>query len=159
MLLPELVLMRLMFVLIGTENYGLAMVGVAVATIPRCLHYAALAGMLASRFPAHLRYTGISTGPYGRTIAHGYMVLSWGIPMFGELLQVQGVGRALNYGVNKVRYPAPVPVGNRVRLHASVIGVEEVARGGVQMTRAFTFELEGSEKPGCAAESLTHFYP
>ena len=60
MLLPELVLMPLMFVLIGTENYGLAMFGVAIATIPHCLYYAALAGMLASRFPAHLRYTGIS---------------------------------------------------------------------------------------------------
>lgn len=74
MLLPELILMRLMFVLIGTENYGLAMVGVAVATIPRCLHYAALAGMLASRFPAHLWYTGISTGPvrtHHRPRVHG----------------------------------------------------------------------------------------
>ncbi|WP_406468121.1 MFS transporter [Streptomyces sp. NBC_01594] len=60
MLLPELALMPLMFILISTENYGLAMVGVAVATIPHCLYYAALAGMLASRFPAHLRYTGIS---------------------------------------------------------------------------------------------------
>ncbi|MFG3250914.1 MFS transporter [Streptomyces sp. NPDC048187] len=60
MLLPELVLMPLMFVLISTENYGLAMLGVSVATIPHCLYYAALAGMLASRFPAHLRYTGIS---------------------------------------------------------------------------------------------------
>ncbi|MGY5031335.1 hypothetical protein ACWC9U_10495 [Streptomyces sp. 900116325] len=53
----------------------------------------------------------------------------------------------------------PVPVGSRVRLHASVVGVTEVARGGVQMTRAFAFELEGSEKPACVAESLTHFYP
>ncbi|MEV7402499.1 MFS transporter [Streptomyces sp. NPDC091267] len=60
MLLPELVLMPVMFLLIRTENYGLAMLGVAVATIPHCLYYAALAGMLASRFPAHLRYTGIS---------------------------------------------------------------------------------------------------
>lgn len=60
MLVPELVLMPVMFVLISTENYGLAMFGVAVATIPHCLYYAALAGMLASRFPAHLRYTGIS---------------------------------------------------------------------------------------------------
>jgi len=100
-----------------------------------------------------------AVGPYGRTIAHGYMVLSWGVPMFGELLQVSGVGRALNYGVDRVRYPAPVPVGSRVRLHASVIGVSEVARGGVQMKRGFTFELEGSEKPACVAESLTHFYP
>ncbi|SCD97397.1 MFS transporter [Streptomyces sp. PpalLS-921] len=60
MLVPELVLMPLMFVLISTENYGLAMLGVAFATIPHCLYYAALAGMLASRFPAHVRYTGIS---------------------------------------------------------------------------------------------------
>ncbi|MFD3657422.1 MFS transporter [Streptomyces sp. NPDC058620] len=60
MLLPELILMPLMFILISTGNYGLAMLGVAVATIPHCLYYAALAGMLASRFPAHLRYTGIS---------------------------------------------------------------------------------------------------
>ncbi|MEU2678467.1 MFS transporter [Streptomyces sp. NPDC007107] len=60
MLVPELILMPVMFVLISTENYGLAMAGVAVATIPHCLYYAALAGMLASRFPAHLRYTGIS---------------------------------------------------------------------------------------------------
>ncbi|MFC9944641.1 MFS transporter [Streptomyces pratensis] len=60
MLVPELFLMPVMFLLIRTENYGLAMLGVAVATIPHCLYYAALAGMLASRFPAHLRYTGIS---------------------------------------------------------------------------------------------------
>lgn len=60
MLLPELILMPMMFLLIRTGNYGLAMIGVAVATIPHCLYYAALAGMLASRFPAHLRYTGIS---------------------------------------------------------------------------------------------------
>ncbi|MGW8889046.1 MFS transporter [Streptomyces sp. NPDC055749] len=60
MLVPELILMPLMFILISTGNYGLAMLGVAVATIPHCLYYAALAGMLASRFPAHLRYTGIS---------------------------------------------------------------------------------------------------
>ncbi|MFE7216349.1 MaoC family dehydratase [Streptomyces sp. NPDC057611] len=84
-----------------------------------------------------------SQGPYGRTIAHGYMVLSWGIPMFAELLQVTGVGMALNYGVNKVRFPAPVPVGSRIRLHASITDVRQVSRGGVQMQRAFTFELEG----------------
>lgn len=97
--------------------------------------------------------------PFKGTIAHGYMVLSWGIPMFAELLHVAGVGMALNYGVNKVRFPAPVPVGSRIRLHASVTEVREVGRGGVQMHRAFTFELEGSAKPACVAESLTHFYP
>ncbi|TKA04666.1 MaoC family dehydratase [Actinacidiphila oryziradicis] len=98
-------------------------------------------------------------GPFGGTIAHGYMILSWGIPMFAELLQVTGVGMALNYGVNKVRFPSPVPVDSRVRLHAAVSEVREVSRGGVQMHRRFTFELEASEKPACVAESLTHFYP
>lgn len=98
-------------------------------------------------------------GPFGGTIAHGYMILSWGIPMFAELLQVTGVGMALNYGVNKVRFPSPVRVGSKVRLHAVVSEVREVSRGGVQMHRQFTFELEASEKPACVAESLTHFYP
>jgi acyl dehydratase len=107
----------------------------------------------------HVDTERAARGPYGRTIAHGYMVLSWGIPLFAELLQVTGVGMALNYGVNKVRFPAPVPVGSRVRLHASVADVQPVKRGGVQMTRAFTFELDGSPKPACVAESLTHFYP
>jgi len=100
-----------------------------------------------------------AAGPFGRTIAHGYMTLSWGIPMLAELLHVTGVGMALNYGLNKVRFPAPVPVGSRVRLHASVLEVTPVPRDGVQMVRAFTFELEGSGKPACAAESVTRYYP
>lgn len=98
-------------------------------------------------------------GPFGGTIAHGYMILSWGVPMVAELIRVTGVGMALNYGLGKVRYPAPVPVGSRVRLHASVAGVREVGRGGVEVCRAFTFELDGSAKPACVAESLTHYYP
>ncbi|MEU7487855.1 MFS transporter [Streptomyces sp. NPDC042319] len=84
MLIPELFLMPVMFLLIGTENYGLAMFGVAVATIPHCLYYAALAGMLASRFPAHLRYTGISlcyqlcgTLLGGTTPIIGQSLLNW----------------------------------------------------------------------------------
>lgn len=62
------------------------------------------------------------------------MILSGGVPMFAELLRVTGVGMALDYGVNKVRFPAPAPVGSRVRLHAVVSEVREVGRGGVQMT-------------------------
>ncbi|MEV4681022.1 MFS transporter [Streptomyces kurssanovii] len=84
MLLPEIVLLPLMFVLIGTENYTLAMIGVSVATIPHCLYYAALAGMLASRFPANVRYTGISlcyqlcgTILGGTTPIVGQSLLNW----------------------------------------------------------------------------------
>ncbi|GAA4659719.1 MULTISPECIES: MaoC family dehydratase [Amycolatopsis] len=98
-------------------------------------------------------------GPFGRTIAHGYLTLSWGIPLVAELLRVEGVGMALNYGVNKVRFPSPVPVGSRVRLHARVVDVVPVKGDGVQVTREFTFEVEGQEKPACVAESLTRYYP
>ncbi|MGW7517408.1 MaoC family dehydratase [Streptomyces sp. NPDC054796] len=99
-------------------------------------------------------------GPYGRTIAHGYMILSWGIPMLAELLQVTGVGMALNYGTDRVRFPSPVPVGSRVRLHAAISDVTEVSGGGLHVTRAFTFELgDEAPKPACVAESLTRYYP
>ncbi|MCX4768955.1 hypothetical protein [Streptomyces sp. NBC_01285] len=81
--------------------------------------------------------------------------MTWGIPMFGELLRVRGVGRALNYAVNRVRCRSAAGSGRTPRSTA----VTEVARGGVQMTRAFTFELEGSVKPACVAESLPHFHP
>ncbi|MEU2232217.1 MaoC family dehydratase [Streptomyces vietnamensis] len=107
----------------------------------------------------HVDAQRAAAGPYSKTIAHGYMILSWGVPMFAELLTVSGVGRSLNYGVNTVRFPAPVPVGSRVRLHASVIDVQPVKNGGVQMVRGFTFEIEDCTKPACVAESITHFYP
>ena len=100
-----------------------------------------------------------AAGPFGRTIAHGYMTLSWGIPLLAELLTVTGVGVTLNYGVNRVRFPAPLPVGSRVRLRARVDTVEPVPADGVQVVRAFTFEIEGSTKPACVAESLTRYYP
>ena len=98
-------------------------------------------------------------GPYGGTIAHGYLTLSWGIPMFAELLQVTGIGMALNYGVDRVRFPAPLPVGSRVRLHASIGDVRPVDGGGLHMVRAFTFHADGVRKPVCVADSLTRFYP
>jgi len=98
-------------------------------------------------------------GPFGTTIAHGYLTLSWGIPMFAELLHVTGVGMALNYGVDRVRFPAPLPVGGRVRLHAAVTEVRSVAGGGLHMARAFTFEADSGGKPVCVANSLTRFYP
>ena len=97
-------------------------------------------------------------GPFGSTIAHGYMTLSWGVPMIAELLVVTGVRMALNYGLDRVRFPAPVPVGSRVRLHARIDRVTQVARGGVEVARAFTFEIEGADKPACVAISLTRYY-
>jgi acyl dehydratase len=97
-------------------------------------------------------------GPFGRTIAHGYMTLSWGVPLLAELLAVTGVRLTLNYGLNRVRFPAPVPVGSRVRLQARIEAVEPVPGDGIQVVRAFVFQIEGSAKPACVAESLTRYY-
>jgi acyl dehydratase len=95
--------------------------------------------------------------PFGGTIAHGYYTLSL-LPMFNEqIFGLEGFAFALNYGLNKVRFPAPLPVGSRVRMHARLAALEDVP-GGVQMTVAATFEREGGDKPVCVAETLARVY-
>ncbi len=96
-------------------------------------------------------------GPFKTTIAHGYLTLSLIIPLFNDLLAITGVSMAVNYGLDKVRFPAPVPVGSRIRLTGSVDSVEDV-RGGVQMKVVFTVEIEGSDKPACVAEAIYRQY-
>jgi len=98
-------------------------------------------------------------GPFGRTIAHGYLTLSLLIPLFNELLVVEGVGMAVNYGLNKVRFPAPVPVGAKIRLAGRLAEVEDVAGGGVQLLADFTVEVDGGSKPACVAQAVYRFYP
>ena len=95
-------------------------------------------------------------GPFGTTITHGYLTLSL-LPLFGpQLMAVEGVTMGINYGTNKVRFPAPVPVGSRVRATATIAAVDEV-RDGVQIVMAFTVEREGGDKPVCVAESVTRY--
>ncbi|TNY36003.1 MaoC family dehydratase [Thermomonospora catenispora] len=97
-------------------------------------------------------------GPFGGTIAHGFLTLSLFIPMFTELLEVDGVTTKVNYGLNKVRFPAPVPAGSRIRLLAKVADVAEVGGGGVQITVDGTIEVEGGGKPACVLQSVSRFY-
>jgi len=95
--------------------------------------------------------------PFGGTIAHGYYTLSLA-PMFSEqVMQLQGFAFAVNYGLNKVRFPSPLPVGSKVRMKAKLAEVEEIA-GGAQITLELTFESEGGEKPVCVAESIARMY-
>ncbi|MGC5617221.1 MaoC family dehydratase [Georgenia sp. Z1491] len=97
-------------------------------------------------------------GPFGGPVAHGYLTLSLVIPMWGELLDVTGVTTKVNYGLNKVRFPAPVLVGSRIRMAATVAGVEEVGGGGLQITVDGAIEIEGGAKPAVVLQGLYRFY-
>jgi acyl dehydratase len=95
--------------------------------------------------------------PFGGTIAHGYYTLSL-LPKFSyEMFEFQGFAFGLNYGLNKVRFPAPLPVGSKVRMRAELTAADEIP-GGLQITTTATFETEGGEKPVCVAESLARVY-
>jgi acyl dehydratase len=95
--------------------------------------------------------------PFGGTIAHGYYTLSL-VPRFSyDLFSVQGFAFGLNYGVNKVRFPAPLPVGSKVRMRVAMSSVDDIP-GGIQMATTCTFEREGGEKPVCVAETLARLY-
>jgi acyl dehydratase len=107
----------------------------------------------------HVDQARATAGPFGTTIAHGYLTLSLLIPLFGELLSVTGVSMGINYGLNRVRFPAPVPVGSRIRLAAAVGAVEETGDGAVAMTVGCTLEIEGGAKPACVAEAIYRYYP
>ena len=95
--------------------------------------------------------------PFGGTIAHGYYTLSLAPKLGAEAYKMDGFAFALNYGLNKVRFPAPVPVDSKVRMRAKLAELEEI-EGGAQMTVVVTFEREGGEKPVCVAQSVVRVY-
>jgi acyl dehydratase len=105
----------------------------------------------------HLDTERAKDGPFGGTIAHGYYTLSLA-PMFSyRMFSFSGFAFGVNYGVNRVRFPAPMPIGGKVRMRAKLAAVDEIP-GGAQITTELTFEREGGDKPVCVAESLTRVY-
>jgi len=105
----------------------------------------------------HVDVERAKTGPFGTTIAHGYLTLALVIPLWTELLRIEGIGMAVNYGLNRVRFPAPVPSGSEVRLHARVAAVEDVA-DGVQLAVDLTVELRGAAKPAAVAQVVYRYH-
>ena len=95
--------------------------------------------------------------PFGTTIAHGYLTLSLIPWLMSEVVAYEGVKMGVNYGCNKVRFPAPVKVNSRVRAGAELVSVEDVP-GGVQLVNRVTIEVEGAEKPSCVAETVSRLY-
>ncbi|HVA76206.1 MAG TPA: MaoC family dehydratase [Acidimicrobiales bacterium] len=105
----------------------------------------------------HVDVERAKAGPFGAPIAHGYLTLSLAPMLLSEILVVSGVAMGINYGLNKLRFPSPVPVGSKLRAGATLAGVEQVS-GGVQVTLAVTFETEGGSKPACVADILFRYY-
>ncbi|MFC6282506.1 MULTISPECIES: MaoC family dehydratase [Polaromonas] len=100
-----------------------------------------------------------AAGPFGAPIAHGFLTLSLIPKFFESSFEVIGSRMGVNYGLNKVRFTAPVPVGSRLRARMKLLAAEPVDNEGVQMTWAVTVEREGSARPVCVAESLVRHYP
>jgi len=105
----------------------------------------------------HVDAERAAAGPFGATIAHGYLTLSLLIPMFHDLLEVRGVSMSINYGLDKLRFPNPVRVGSKIRIGGVVSQVDDVP-GGVQLVADLAVEIEGQDKPALAARALFRHY-
>ena len=97
-------------------------------------------------------------GPFGKTIAHGYLTLSLGPGLAPTVFRTTGFKMGVNYGCGKVRFPSPVPVGSNLRLGVEVTSVEVTGEGQCQCTYLYTFEVEGAPKPSCVAEVIVRMY-
>ncbi|MGW4122599.1 MaoC family dehydratase [Nocardia sp. NPDC004711] len=104
----------------------------------------------------HVDAARAAAGPYGRTIAHGFLTLSLVVPMTAQVMTVSAANMAINYGLNKVRFINPVPVDCRIRGRFTLDAVTDIP-GGVQAVRTVTVEIEGQDKPACVAESIARY--
>lgn len=105
----------------------------------------------------HVDAKRAAAGPFGKTIAHGYLTLSLIPWLLTDVVHTEGVAMGVNYGCNKVRFPSPVPVGSEVRLGASVASADKV-EGGVQVVLDVTIEVRNAPKPACAAQVVYRYY-
>ncbi|HEY7468112.1 MAG TPA: MaoC family dehydratase [Acidimicrobiia bacterium] len=106
----------------------------------------------------HIDQEKAAAGPFGGTIAHGFLTLSLTVTLSSQVeLDVGSPRMAINYGLEKVRFPAPVPVGSRIRARVGLVSVADV-EGGIQVNRQVTIEVEGTEKPAMVAETVSRYY-
>lgn len=105
----------------------------------------------------HVDPARAATGPFGSTVAHGYFTLALSTRFLDEVVRITGASVVLNYGSNRVRYPAPVPVGSRLRAGVEIAAVDQVT-GGIQVVYRLTYEIDGGTKPVCVAEIVFRYY-
>ena len=104
----------------------------------------------------HVDTERAKAGPFGAPIAHGYLTMSLSAYFLGQLVRVSGISMGINYGVDKVRFPSPVPVGSKLRAHGELIDAREVP-GGVQATVRITMERQGGDKPAAVVEAISRY--
>ena len=97
-------------------------------------------------------------GPFGACIAHGYLTQSLVNYFLPQIVEVQGISMGVNYGVDKIRFPAAVPVGSKIRGKGVVTSVEETKDGGIQSKVTVTIEIEGNDRPACVVETISRYY-
>lgn len=107
----------------------------------------------------HVDVERAKAGPFGAPIAHGFLTLSLVPKFFENAIDIRNTRMGVNYGLNKVRFTAPVPVGSRLRAHLKLLACDPIENGGRQMAWQVTIEREGTDKPVCIAESLGRRYP
>ncbi len=98
-------------------------------------------------------------GPFGACIAHGYLTQALVNHFLPQIMEVQGVSMGVNYGADRLRFPAPVPVGSRIRGSAELLEAEDTKDGGIQTKVRVTVEIEGKDRPGCVIDTISRFYP
>jgi len=106
----------------------------------------------------HVDPARAAEGPFGSTIAHGYLTLALVNKFLSDLITVTESSMGVNYGCEKVRFPSPVIVGSRIRGAGEVVSVEEV-KGGLQIVVRVTVEIEGADRPACVVDTISRFYP
>lgn len=106
----------------------------------------------------HVEPEKAKDGPFGSTIAHGYLTLSLVNMFLPEIIEVQGISMGVNYGCEKVRFPAPVKVGSTVRGVGELVSAEDV-KGGIQATIRVTVEIVGEDRPACVVDTISRYYP
>ena len=104
----------------------------------------------------HVDEERAAAGPYGTTIVHGFLTLSLAPLLLGEAVELTGCIATVNYGIDRLRFPAPVPAGSRLRAAVELLRLDDVA-GGVQAVWRLTIEVEGGEKPACVAEIVFRY--
>ena len=106
----------------------------------------------------HVDPVRASAGPFGKTIAHGYLTLSLANDFLPKLIDVRGFSHGVNVGSDRIRFLAPVPVGSRICARGEIVSVEEI-KGAIQSIVRITIEIEGETKPACIVETISRYYP